>query len=172
MRKPFIISRLKEAKLTAVLIQKIKRYDPDLDPTNTLVLMVSPDYSASVAMHVAHGLSKDGEMCDLLHIPDPDATPAEVLRYQERARKDLLQNMSYSDRIYKNYLLVEAGVIRGGTFTWLTEMLKKMVGGEIITAALCENKRSAFKSNVVATYYDDQTQDLTFHFEQPNKHWT
>jgi hypothetical protein len=36
---------------------------------------------------------------------------------------------------------------------------------------LFENIGSVFKSDIVGSYYDDQTQDLTFYFERYNKHW-
>lgn len=46
-----------------------------------------------------------------------------------------------------------------------------MITGEIITATMFENVNSKFKSDVVANYYDDDEQDLTFYYEKPNKHW-
>jgi hypothetical protein len=45
------------------------------------------------------------------------------------------------------------------------------VTGEIVTATMFENINSKFKSDVVANYYDDYEQDLTFYYEKPNKHW-
>ena len=66
---------------------------------------------------------------------------------------------------------MEAGVIRGGTFTWLTKLFNKKVTGDVITASLYENKGSRYKSDVVGKYYDDNKQDLTFYFEEENKHW-
>ena len=174
MRTDYIITRVKEITLIEQMSQVILEKYPDLTPENTLVVMVSPDYSASVAMHVAHGLSKSGEMCDILpiHIPYPDADELTKLQYIQRARKELLNYLQYSGRPYKNYLLVEAGVIRGGTYTWLTKEFGELLSGRIITAALFENVHSQFKSDVVMEYYDDQTQDLTFYFERENKHWS
>ena len=68
MRKPLFVSRIKERNLIYTLSEKILETYPDITPANTLVIMVSPDYSATVAMHIAHNLSKDGEMCDVLPI--------------------------------------------------------------------------------------------------------
>lgn len=56
-RKEFLVKRRKEEKVIAELTAKIIAKYPELCPENTLVLMVSPDYSATVAMHVAHSLS-------------------------------------------------------------------------------------------------------------------
>lgn len=174
MRTEYIITRVKEITLMEQMSSVILEQFPDLTPENTLVVMVSPDYSASVAMHVAHGLSKSGEMCDILpiHIPYPDADDLMIKQYKQRARKELLLYLQYSEVQYKNYLLIEAGVIRGGTFSWLQEEFSDLLSGRIITAALFENIHSQFKSDVVMEYYDDQTQDLTFYFERENKHWT
>lgn len=143
---------------------------PDLSAENTLVVMVSPDYSATFAMHIAHALSVNGEMCDILpiHVNYPDEDKE---KYVEKAKKDLLHFLQLNERRYSNYLLVEAAVIQGGTFTWLTELFKKVLHGELHTVAMYENIHSKFKCNHVFEYYDNQTQDLTFYFEQYNRHW-
>ena len=170
MRKTLLVSALKERRLIAELSKKIIEKYPDLTPKNTLVVMVSPDYSATVAMHVAHNLSKDGEMCDILpiHVAYPDET---INKYVDKANIDLHHYFEFNDTVYTNYVLVEAGVIRGGTYTWLTNLLKKKLVGKIITTTLYENIGSKFKSDVVGEYYDDSKQDLTFYFERYNKHW-
>ena len=170
MRKTLLVSALKERRLIAELSKKIIEKYPDLTPKNTLVVMVSPDYSATVAMHVAHNLSKDGEMCDILpiHVAYPDET---INKYVDKANIDLHHYFEFNDTVYTNYVLVEAGVIRGGTYTWLTNLFKKKLVGNIITTTLYENIGSKFKSDVVGEYYDDSKQDLTFYFERENKHW-
>lgn len=170
MREPLFVSRVKERNLIDKLSKKILKTYPDVSPNNTLVVMVSPDYSATVAMHVAHNLSKDGEMCDILpiHVSYPDE---EIHKYVRKADQDIDAWFKFSDVQYNYYLLVEAGVIRGGTYTWLNKLFRNKVSGTIITTSLYENIGSKFQSDVVGEYYDDTIQDLTFYFERENKHW-
>jgi hypothetical protein len=73
----------------------------------------------------------------------------------------------------KKILLVEAGVIRGGNYTKVHEIIRKQLKltQEIYTLTLFENFKSKFKSDFVGRYYDDSKEDLTFWWEKPNKHW-
>lgn len=172
MRKEYFIDATTEAALVIQLCESIKHKYPKLSPENTLVLMVSPDYSATAAMHVAHALSKDGEMCEILpiHVPYPDEKNIEP--WISKAKNDLSSFHQFCKIPFENYLLVEAGVIRGGTYTWLTNLLHMSVRGNVITTALFENVGSKFKSDIVCTYYNDEIQDLTFYYERENKHWS
>jgi hypothetical protein len=68
---------------------------------------------------------------------------------------------------------VEAGVIRGGNYTYVIDWMRKYLGYDqkIITLTLYENLGSKFKSDFVGDYYDDTIQDLTFWWERDNNHW-
>ncbi len=96
--------------------------------------------------------------------PDEDATPyIQALRQQERAIKP-----------YKNLVLVEAGIIRGGNWEWILKTLIDEFGytrQQITLVAACENIHSKVKSDYVAEYYDDEKEELMFYFEKYNKHW-
>lgn len=168
MRLPFYITRQKEGDVLEQMLDKLKSTFLELNPTNTVVLMVSPDYSATVAMHMAHKLSKDGEMCDLMmvDVPFPDQD-------QDYFKLVFRRSLINAPKIYENYVLAEAGIIRGGNYTWITELMRDYIptSSRIITTALFENIHSKFKSNIVGEYYDDKTQDLTFYYEEYNKHW-
>jgi hypothetical protein len=168
MRKPYLIDRDFEYTLLKKLAGELHKKYPEVNASNTLVINVSPDYSSMVSMFMAHQLSHEGEMCDLEHVevpyPKQDFSPFEYrlrVKFQE-ARKN-----------YKHVVLCEAGIIRGFNYMWITQVLKELLpeGTQVITTALCENLGSNFKSDVVGHYYDDQTQDLTFYFEEYNKHW-
>lgn len=170
MREEYIVTRDKESVLLKSIQHKLKETFPDCNAENTLVVMVSPDYSATIAMHVAHELSVNGEMCDILpiHVNYPDEAKD---KYVEYAQSDILRCLTRSEKRYTNYLLVEAGVIKGGTFTWLTKLCGNLLSGQVHTMTMFENIHSVFKSDLVLEYYDNETQDLTFYFERENKHW-
>ena len=156
-----IVTRQMEWDCILTLCSKIP---VDINASNTLVVMVSPDYSATVAMHVAHHLSYEGEMCDIISVdvPYPDE---QVESFFLKAKQ------KFADIKHKNILLVEAGIIRGGNYTWLTELLTETTKSRVITCTLYENIHSKFKSDYVARYYDAGVEELTFYYERYNKHW-
>jgi hypothetical protein len=173
MRQELLITRVDEAQAIDQLSELFKKKYPDVNASNALVVMVSPDYSASAAMHLAHELSHEEEMCDLLCIdvpyPDQDREP-----FIQKATDDIYRHNAFTGKQYKYIILVEAGVIRGSNYRWLTLLFKMICSSScnLITTALYENTHSAFKSDVVVHYYNNEKQDLTFYFEKPNKHWS
>ena len=134
----------------------------DIHPSNTCFLMVSPDYSAIVTQHLSHSLSMDGEIfhIEAVNVPFPDE---DVSIYKD----EFTQNFMKWKTKWDNFVLIEAGVIRGGNYSWITQIMNVNVH----TIALCENIHSAFKSDFVSLYYDDTQEDLHFWWEQPNNHW-
>ncbi len=74
---------------------------------------------------------------------------------------------------YRQLVLVEAGIIRGGNWRWMLDVLGTWGYNrkDITLVALCENVHSRVKSDYVAEYYDDETHELMFYFEKFNKHW-
>lgn len=167
MKKPlYFISREKEWELIQRLLTSVD--NTQFDPKDTAVLMVSPDYSATVAMHLAHAWSRDGEMLSI--IPVEVAYPGEdidqyVFKLMGQHDKELAQ--------YKKLILVEAGIIKGGNWQWILEVLNQFGYNRdnITLVALCENIHSKIKSDYVGEYYDDNEQELTFYFERYNNHW-
>lgn len=147
------------------IVDLCSKIPAEYNASNTLVVMVSPDYSATVAMHVAHHLSFDGEMCDIIsvNVPYPDQ---KVIPFIIDARK------KFDNITHDNILLVEAGIIRGGNYTWLTKLLEDITNIRVITSTLYENVHSTFKSDYVARYYDNSKEELTFYYERYNKHWS
>lgn len=166
MRRPLhFITREKEWEL----IQRLETLvdSSNFDPETTAVIMASPDYSATVAMHLAHAWSRKGEMLTIIPVdvtyPDEASTPY--------INKMVMQ--AGDIRPYKNLVLVEAGIIRGGNWSWMLDVL--YIWGytrkDITLVAMCENIGSAVKSDYVAEYYDDEKEELMFYFEKFNKHW-
>ncbi len=160
------ISEDKEKALIQEMTYRLKRANLDIHPSNTCFLMVSPDYSAIVTQHLSHSLTMDGEIfhIEAVNVPFPDE---DVRDY----KTEFTQNFMKWQTRWDNFVLIEAGVIRGGNYTWITEIMSRMTGGSIHTVALCENIHSAFKSDFVSLYYDDTKEDLHFWWEQPNNHW-
>jgi hypothetical protein len=75
--------------------------------------MVSPDYSATVAMHLAHAWSINGDILDIipLNVPYPDESADEYI-------KEMLLKIHEFQR-YDRLILVEAGIIRGSNWRWI-----------------------------------------------------
>jgi hypothetical protein len=151
--------------LSNVLLQN------NFNASNTVVISVSADYSNIAGQLLRHLLSYEGEMCDgfSIDVPYPDQVwDSTYLRELES-----LMNL-YSYKLNnKKILLVEAGVIRGSNYQFIIQYLKDnlKITQEIYTLAAYENTSSKFKSDFVGQYYDNDTQDLTFWWEQYNKHW-
>ena len=165
-RRPLhFITREKEWEL----IQRLETIvdSSAFDPQTTAVIMASPDYSATVAMHLAHSWSRKGEMLNI--IPVDVTYPDESMEHYKS--KMIMQ--AGDIRPYRHLVMVEAGIIRGGNWKWMLDVLydwgysKK----DITLVALCENVGSAIKSDYVAEYYDDEKEELMFYFEKFNKHW-
>jgi hypothetical protein len=165
-RRPLhFIDRNKEYELIEKLLTIVD--SSNYDPKSTAVLMVSPDYSATVAMHLAHAWSTKGEIIPIIavEVPYPTETP------DEYKKKLTMQQMDIKP--YNHLVLVEAGIIRGGNWAWILDMLKSWgyQRDQITLVALCENVGSRTKSDYVGEYYDDNTHELMFYFERFNKHW-
>lgn len=167
-RRPLhFITREKELEL-------IQRLETVVDtshiiPEHSAIIMASPDYSATVAMHLAHAWSQRGEMINVIPVdvtyPDED-----ISEYVDKFRHDF----SYHTKKFNHIVLIEAGIIRGGNWAWLLGELVNTFGydrDELTTVALCENIHSRIKSDYVAEYYDDDEEELMFYFEKYNKHW-
>lgn len=161
------INRKKEEDLINILLSIVD--NRHFNHENTAVLMVSPDYSATVAMHLAHAWSDRGEMIDIIpvNVTYPDET------YEKFADK-FIEEFSKVYHKYEYLVLVEAGIIRGGNWNWLINVLInnfQYTREQITLVALCENIHSKVKSDYVAEYYDDNVAELTFYYERFNNHW-
>jgi hypothetical protein len=166
-RRPLhFISREQEWELIQRLLTLVDVRDCTVE--NTAVVMVSPDYSATVAMHLAHAWSQNGDILDIipLNVPYPDETAGPYIQ-------ELLMKIHEFQR-YERLILVEAGIIRGTNWDWILKHLINTMNfhpDNITTVALCENIHSTVKSDYVAEYYDDHRKELMFYFERYNRHW-
>lgn len=168
-RLPHHISQKKETDLSLVLAEKL--LSENFNASNTVIITVSTDYSSNVGQLLRHALSYNMEICDGfgVDVPYPDESWDEKYVYE----LEQLFNL-YSYKLNdKKILFVEAGVIRGGNYTFLSSFLEEYLGikDNAFYLSLFENKGSIFKSDFVGEYYDNETQDLTFWWEEDNKHW-
>lgn len=156
------VTREDEWQTLQQVCMELEQRFPELHPGNTVVLMVSPDYSATVAMHVAHALSKDREMLSIIpvEVPYPKEDP---FKY-EIAFIDLMTALPSN---ITQVVLVEAAVISGKNYTWMCEILKAL-NKRIITVAQYESASSQFHCDVVGRYYHGMVE---FYFERDNKNW-
>jgi len=166
-RRPLhFINRDKEWELIEKLLTIVD--SSDFNPEDTAVLMVSPDYSATVAMHLAHAWSRYGDIIPIIpvDVPYPDE--------ESRVYRDLLRSKYMEIKSYKRLVCVEAGIIRGGNWAWILDTLIsefEFSRDDITLVAMCENVNSATKSDYVGEYYNDEKEELMFYFEKFNKHW-
>ena len=164
-----LIEQELETNLTLDLAKDL--LEQNFNASNTVIVTVSTDYSSNVGQLLRHALSFGGEICDGFGVDVP--YPDEV--WDERYIFELEQILNlYSYKLKgKKILLVESGVIRGGNYSFLSNFLEGYLGitDDVFYLALFENKNSKFKSDFVGEYYDNSTQDLTFWWEEENKHW-
>ena len=165
-RRPLhFITREKEWELIQRLLTMVD--NSEFDPSTTAVIMASPDYSATVAMHLAHAWSRNGNMLDVIpvDVTFPDEQPDYYIKKMEMQAADILP--------FKKLVLIEAGIIRGGNWKWMLDVLYRWGYNreDITLVAMCENVGSKVKSDYVGEYYDDQQKELMFYFERFNKHW-
>lgn len=165
-RRPLkFITREKEWEL----IQRLETIvdSSDFDPSTTAVIMASPDYSATVAMHLAHAWSRKGEMLPIIpvDVTYPSEDPAPYIQ------KMLMQGAYIGP--YSKLIMIEAGIIRGGNWQWMLDVLYgwDYKRSDITLVTMCENIHSKVKSDYVGEYYDDDKEELMFYFEKFNKHW-
>lgn len=169
MRTIKLVTQAEETELMTRLGNELS--DAGFNADNACIVTVSTDYSAIVGQYLRHRLSSGGEVCEGfgIDVPYPDESWENGYQY------GLTQAFTTYGSILRKRtpILVEAGVIRGGNYEWITTWMRKYLAFDkkIITLALYENQHSRFKSDFVGEYYDDELQDLTFWWEQENRHW-
>ncbi len=165
-RRPLkFITRDKEWELIQRLITIVD--NRTFNPEDTVIVMASPDYSATVAMHLAHAWSVNGDMLPIIpvDVTYPDEEPKFYI--------DKMRSQYMDFKLYKKLVMVEAGIIRGGNWKWMLDVTKEFEFDrkDITLVALCENIHSKVKSDYVGEYYDNDKEELMFYFERYNKHW-
>jgi hypothetical protein len=142
-----------------------------INASNTLIVTVSTDYSSVIGQYLRHQLTYDGEICDGfgIDVPYPDQTFDDIF-VKEVCDMFKIHMKNIGD---KTILLVEAGVIRGGNYTKVVDIIRTELNmnQKVLTLTMYENTHSKWKSDFVGKYYDDVIEDLTFWWEKNNNHW-
>ena len=169
MRKELKVSIDKELnllnKLRDVLLSN------SLNASNVIILTVSTDYSSVIGQYLRHQLTHNGEICDGfgIDVPYPDQS------FDNSFVKEIcdMYNIHHKAIRNKTILLVEAGVIRGGNYTKVVDIIKNQlkITQPVLTLTMYENIHSKWKSDFVGEYYNDEIEDLTFWWEKQNNHW-
>lgn len=155
------IDHLKEHQLIQTLIRKI----PVVDPWTTVVLNVSPDYSSTFSMHMAHHLSQGGKMLDMYPVDVP--FPKEDKHMYEVHFRESIARFSV---LYDKIILCEAAVLSGNNYRWIKEALLDLgyENDDIITTALVQKVNSVFECDYVGEYSSTMPE---FYYERYNKNW-
>ena len=169
MRQIKFITQNEEIELTQRLGNEL--LEAGYNASNSCIVTVSTDYSSIVGQILRHQLSFNGEVCDGFGIDVPYPDEVWNKKYVEEMYEMFKLHAPTFQR--KGLIFVEAGVIRGGNYTYIIDWVRKRLEPKktLITLALYENQHSTFKSDFVGEYYDNDTEDLTFWWERDNKHW-
>jgi hypothetical protein len=169
MREIKYVSNVSEVELADMIGDRL--FKDSYNASNSVIVSVSTDYSSIVGQILRHQLSFDGEICDGfgVDVPYPDEEWDEKYVNEVMAMFKLHAKSIYG----KNIILIEAGVIRGGNYTKVVDLIRRFleINEKIVTVALYENLGSRFKSDYVGEYYNDELEDLTFWWERDNNHW-
>ena len=167
-----IITQEQENSLIEDLISKIKDKivsEESFVASKALILNVSPDYSSILSMRLAHGLSKDGEMLNIIGLDTAysDDTKEKIESYKMLA-EGLLGVVAQS-KAFTTILIVSSEVETGDTFSRVYNKLREVVEKDvkIYSAALIESNSSKFQSDFVGLYSE---KPVRFWWEAPNKH--
>jgi len=157
------VSRDAELSNIESVIAKIKNSGWDIHPSKTCLLCVSPDYTGIFAQLVSHGLTVDDEIycIETVQVSFPDE---DIQEYKEVFEA----NFAKWRNQWSNFLVLEAGVIKGNTFTWVAEVMK---GTDFKTVALYQAKESKYQCDLVGHCYESSESELEFWWEKPNKHF-
>jgi hypothetical protein len=169
MRPDKLITIEQEIRLTQKLGDEL--LSAGFNSSNSLIVTVSTDYSAHIGMWLRHHLSYNKEICEGFGIDVPYPDEVWNKRYYDEMYEMFKLHAPYYQT--KSLIFVEAGVIRGGNYTYIIEWVKQRLEPrkKLITVTLYENEHSKFKSDFVGEYYDNDIEDLTFWWEKENRHW-
>jgi len=166
-----IITHEQEHSLIEDLISRIKEKvvsEETFVATKALVINVSPDYSSIVSLRLAHGLSKDGEMINIIGLDTAYSDDTKEKKDSYKMLSDGLLGVVGQSKAFTTIFVVSSEVETGDTFSRIYSKLKEVTEEvKIYTVALVESNSSKFQSDFVGIYSE---KPVKFWWEQPNKH--
>ena len=166
-----IITQEQEHSLIEDLISRIKEKvvsEETFVATKALMINVSPDYSSIVSLRLAHGLSKDGEMINIIGLDTAYSDDSKEKKDSYKMLSDGLLGVVGQSKAFTTIFVVSSEVETGDTFSRIYSKLKEVTeGAKIYTVALVESNSSKFQSDFVGVYSE---KPVTFWWEEPNKH--
>jgi hypothetical protein len=149
-----LITRDKEYQLIRTVIAQL---GPTRQPSDTCVIAVFPNYSATAAMHIAHGISNKILPFYFLDVPVKDETPHPYIKEAEH----LISTLPY-----KNIILVDSVVNNNDYYDWLLPMLD---GKDVKLVALLNDIHGEFICDAIGQFYDSEVESPQFYFDNHNK---
>ena len=165
----YIGNEVEQRAISRVLVnlkELMTRKWGEWETNDVLVVCVSPDYSGMVGMRVLHGLTRSRVFpyYDSADVPFPDSSE----EFVEECKLEFRLLLGMWRTLVSKIVLVEAGILTGGNYTWMSKMIEEF-GFELpITVALVERNKSKFKCDVVGMYCETMPE---FWWEEDNKHW-
>lgn len=167
-----IITQEQEHSLIEGLISTIKEKVVSTESfvaTKSLIINVSPDYSSILAMRLAHALSKDGEMLNIIGLDTAYSDDTKEKRDSYKMLAEGLLGVVAQSKAFTTIFVVSSEVETGDTFSRIYSKLKEATEGEVTihTVALIESNSSKFQSDFVGLYSE---KPVIFWWEETNKH--
>ena len=149
-----LITRDREFELIKTVIAQL---GPTRQPSDTCVIAVFPNYSATAAMHIANGISNKMIPLYFLDVPVQDEFAGPYIR----AAESLILTLPY-----KNIILVDAVVSSNEYYDWLLPMLDRAT---TTLVCLLEDEHSEVFCDIKGIYYDSEVESPQFYFDNHNK---
>jgi len=166
-----LVTQEQENGLIIDLISKIKEQvvgEETFIATKSLIINVSPDYSSILSMRLAHGLSKDGEMLNIIGLDTAYSDDTKEKRDSYKMLAEGLLGVVAQSKAFTTIFVVASEVETGDTFSRIYSKLKEVTEEvKIYTVALIESNSSKFQSDFVGLYSE---KPVKFWWEEFNTH--
>lgn len=149
-----LITREKEFELIKTVITRL---GATRQPSDICVIAVYPNYSSTLAMHIANSISKEFIPLFYLDVPIED----ELAETYVIEAKRLISALPY-----EHIILVDAVVSSQEYYDWLLPLLDNKT---TTLVSLLEDEHSEIVCDITGAYYDSEVDSPQFYFDKYNK---